>query len=328
VNTGSQIPQSNSHREPVLRTYRLFGLTVASELVLDDVEAGEGDPDAIIRFGATPERLEAPTAGGQSWQASPGQILVTVAGIGRLHIRGGCEVVVTPEVGATADDLAYAVLRAAISSLLHQRQILVLHASAVRQPDGGGAIAVAGASTSGKSTVLFTCLQRGWEMVTDDIAALDIPPAGQVRIWSGNPVINLWRDALDHFAVDAGRLPALRSGVDKFKWRAPEPLSCTAPLSAVVVLTCSPLPGIRCERLQGARAFAALRANVRGLQIAASQHQPGTFMRLANAADRLSVFSICRPASDLNAAPVIVDLVDAIAANPQRFGEPIECEMG
>jgi len=285
--------------------------------VLDDVEAAEGDPDAIIRLGMAPERLEAPTAGGHSWQASPGHILVTVAGIARLHIRDGCEVVVTPEAGATAADLAYAVLRSAISSLLHQRQVLVLHASAVRQRDGG-AVAIAGASTSGKSTVLFAYLQRGGEMITDDIAALDIPPVGQVRIWSGNPVVGLWRDALDHFAVDAGGLPALRSRVDKFKWRAPEPSSRTAPLSAVVVLARSPVPVIHCEQLQGARAFDALRANVRGLQIAASQHEPGTFRRLAEVANRLPVFRICRPDSDLNAAPVIVDLIDAIIANPNR----------
>lgn len=296
-----------------LRTYRLFGLTVASELLLDDVQTGDGEPDATIHIGATPERLVSPTAGGSSWQASPGEILVTVDGIARIHVIGGCKVVVTPVDQVTAPDLAYAILRAAISSLLHQRQVLVLHASAV-QLHNRRAVAVAGPSTSGKSTVLFACLQRGWEMVTDDIAALEIPPVGAVRIASGHPVVNLWRDALEHFAVDAADLPLVRSRVEKFKWRAPDPLVHTAPLAAIVVLERGPSSSVRHERLGGVRAFAALRANVRGLQIAESQHPSGTFRRLAAVADRLPVFHVSRPDADITAVPVIVDLIAEIGA--------------
>ncbi len=305
------------------KTYRLFGLTVTSELELDDVEFGCGEPDATIRLGPTPECLAAPTVSGIRWQASPGHVLVTLADIARIHISAGREIVVTPFTAASAHDVAYAIMRAAIGSLLHQRHVLVLHASAVRLREDR-AVAVAGPSTSGKSTVLFACLQRGWGMITDDIAALEIPSAGEVRISPGNPVVSLWRDALDHFAVDAAHLQLVRSRVDKFKWPAPAaPPARSAPLSAVVVLERSQSPGVRCERLHGKRAFAALRANVRGLQVAEAQHLPGTFQRIAAAADRVPVFSISRPDSEFSAARTIVDLISAIAENPRQFAPPV-----
>lgn len=304
------------------RTYRLFGLTVTSELELDDVELGSGEPDAIIRLGSTPECLAAPTVSGIRWQASPGQVLVTLADIARIHIIAGREIVVTPFSAASTHDVAYAIMRAAIGSLLHQRHVLVLHASAVRLREDR-AVAVAGPSTSGKSTVLFACLQRGWGMITDDIAALEIPPAGEVRISPGNPVVSLWRDALDHFAVDATNLQLVRSRVDKFKWPAPAAPARSAPLSAVVVLERSQSRAVHCERLHGKRAFAALRANVRGLQVAEAQHLPGTFQRIAAAADRVPVFSISRPDADITAARTIVDLIAAIAENPRQFAPPV-----
>jgi hypothetical protein len=310
------IPNSVSAVRP-LRTYRLFGLTFASELELPDAEPATGTPDVRIHFGDAPQQLVAPVAAGRRWQASPGEALVSLAGIARLYITNGNDVSVAREPGATADDLAFAIMRSAIGPVLHQRRFLVLHASAIH-PQEGPAIAVAGPTRSGKSTVLFTSLRRGWRMITDDIAPIAAGASGEVCIWSGSPVVGLWRDTLDHFSVDADRLSVVRSRVSKFNYRSQSGTQAGAHiLGAVVLLEQEAKADLRCERLEGRQAFEATRANVRGLGLAEAQDRLGTFERVAAVVNSIPVFRITRPSGDLTAADRIVDTIAEIARKPR-----------
>jgi hypothetical protein len=49
----------------------------------------------------------------------------------------------------------------------------VVHGAAANRRDGGGAVALLGASMAGKSTLLVGLGQRGWKVVCDDLLAVD-----------------------------------------------------------------------------------------------------------------------------------------------------------
>ena len=82
--------------------------------------------------------------------------------------------------------LTHLILDHVIPTALSRFGHVVLHAAVVGEPDGsardsrGGAIAIAGQSGWGKSTVGSALAGRGYDHVADDCAAITLPPANGV----------------------------------------------------------------------------------------------------------------------------------------------------
>jgi hypothetical protein len=98
-------------------------------------------------------------------------------------------------------DTVSMLLGAVLGHLLRLRGVLCLHASVVAI--AGGAIAIIGASGTGKSTTAAALAARGLAVLSDDIAALDWQEnlaAGQLRdrVWvqPGYPSLRLWEPSL------------------------------------------------------------------------------------------------------------------------------------
>jgi len=79
--------------------------------------------------------------------------------------------------------------------LLHQREEIVLHASAVRV--NGRAILFCGASGAGKSTLAAVLAQRGLPLITDDVCAITLSPAGAPMVHSDGLHLKLWAQAIE-----------------------------------------------------------------------------------------------------------------------------------
>jgi hypothetical protein len=75
------------------------------------------------------------------------------------------------------EDCLRAVVFAVNTAAVDTVELPALHALAVASDDG--AIVLAGASGSGKSTTAATLVQHGWRYLSDEVAALD--PSGRVR---------------------------------------------------------------------------------------------------------------------------------------------------
>ncbi len=221
--------------------YRLFSLGVTSELPLS-LPAAEADEAEVMV-----EVVTGPVAarGALLWHE------VTSAFTCR---RDGAEVVLAwPaarfRIGATRvvvdsqdHEAAAALLVPAVwSVVLAAHGLEALHGSAVEHD--GRAIAILGASGSGKSTAALTLLDRGWRLVTDDLLTFD----AEGHAVAGPPYLRLCPDR------GMGR-PAVRDAAGKVRLVAaasPEPVS----LAALVVLADE---HTRCAPLRGAAAVAAL----------------------------------------------------------------------
>ena len=220
--------------------HRLFGLAVASELPLPLPPAAER-PDAVEVVAGRVAPL-----GTVLWQAPPpvpfacrrdGTAIVLDWATARFRV-GAARVVIDAEDDRAAVDL---LIPAVWSVVLAARGFEALHGCAVERD--GRAVAVLGASGTGKSTAALALLDRGWRVVTDDLLALD--PAG--RAIPGPAFVRLCPDRA------AGRVGQHDAG-GKLRMAA---TACPAPvpLAAVVVLA-DEHPG--CAPLRGAAAVAAL----------------------------------------------------------------------
>jgi len=218
------------------RDYGVAGLRIRSQVPIAgwrEVERAGGDPDVWIR----PGRVDAPAVEGGSHSSrvvvDGERLVIVVGGVARYAAVGGREVVIDAEPGARPEDLLLYLTGAAFGAILHQRGVFPLHGSAVLV--GGEAVALAGPSRAGKSTLAAALSHRGHTLVTDDVAALVRLPDGRVGVWAGAARVKLDPDALAVVQeTPAGlegaggtrrkyQLPVGRAGLDV---EAPLPLRC------------------------------------------------------------------------------------------------------
>lgn len=217
--------------------YRLSGLSVRSEIALPGMTplAGDhGQADVTIGRGAVPHALENATVLGPTWQISGNRFLLTIPDIARFLLTAGREITFEPEPGADDADIPIFLLGTVFGILLHQREEIVLHASAVRV--NGRAILFCGASGAGKSTLAAALAQRGLPLITDDVCAITLSPAGTPLVHSDGRHLKLWTQAIERLDLSARRGAPVRNRLEKFYVELGESSSEPLPLGAVYVL--------------------------------------------------------------------------------------------
>jgi len=243
------------------RAYRVFGLTVRSEIPLPELlPAPEGaEADVVITLGRLPaiegeipENFAATDAGG----------VLNVAGAGRYLIRGGREILVEPDPAGSERHLRLYLLGSAFGAILHQRNLLPLHSNAMEI--AGHAVAFLGASGAGKSTMAAWFHDRGYPVLADDVCVVTLGSDGAPLAHPGIPRLRLWRDALEASGRDVEDHEHAFDDADKYNVRtrtsdAGSPL----PLAAIYLLD-RPDSGaleLAITGLQGLDAIEALVAN-------------------------------------------------------------------
>lgn len=147
--------------------------------------------------------LDSVTAGGVLWQADHRRFLLDVPEVARYLVEDGQRIIIdeTADAEATARHLCMAPLAA----LLYQRGMLAFHAAALTNENG--AILLAGDSGAGKSTLLMELLQRGWNLLADDLTAAGLDVDGRVIILPTSSEVALWPDVLEGLGIESNSLP-------------------------------------------------------------------------------------------------------------------------
>jgi len=194
--------------------YQAFGLCWHSpQLPLPELPAG-GDGPLVEISPDDPQHWPALPAGRHDTpfvQMAPGELQLTLAGIGRFRVRGGESISWWREhEGVSDQDICTFLLGSAVGALLIQRGLLVLHGNALEK--NGQAIVCLGHSGAGKSTLAYALMLQGWRLLADDLVA--VSPDGLVL--PGIPRIKLWHDAAKAFGLDPEQLPPIRQGMHKY----------------------------------------------------------------------------------------------------------------
>ena len=153
--------------------------------------------------------------------ANPARLLVVAPdsfGVADAR-RGDAVAYVTFERLASGTDFVEGLLEALTLFLLNARDREPLHAAGIVRD--GVAILLAGPSGTGKSTLCYAASRRGYGILGDDAAYVQMQP--QLRIWGRPGTIRVPPEARHHFA-ELGLVPASRmpNGKTKILVEVPE----------------------------------------------------------------------------------------------------------
>ena len=279
-------------------------------------EAGEGDPDAQIVYGAVPAELAEPSMVGARFEAAAGVLLLRIEGVARYLVTGGRRIIVEPEPQALDQHVRLFLLSVALSALLHQRHDLVLHGSAIRV-DGGCAVFL-GESGSGKSTLALAFRGRGYPVLADDLSVVRAGREGRLELQPGFPEAKLWLDSLASLNISAESLRRIQRSLEKRALPLDASFSPEAlPVPPIYLLRPHRYDEIGITPVSGSRRFRILRNQTyRFRYLKGSGSQFEHFRTVVQLAQQASIAIVTRPRTPLR----IAELADRLELDFRSSG--------
>lgn len=296
----------------MVKRYHIFGLSIVSALPLPaktESVRTTYPPDIVIGYGDTPDDLSVPVTKGIRFQAAPGEFLLRVDNVARFYVQEGNRITITPERGASEDDILIFLIGSAMGALLHQRNILVLHSSAIAV--NGQSIAFCGPSGIGKSTLAAGFHKRGYTFLADDLCAITLCD-GSPAVIPGFPRLKLWADTLKKLNTCAGQLKSVRWGVDLEKYFLPVDSSqhLPVPLQGVFILKSTNTDKLEVTSLPGNEKIDPLIENTYRMRfLHGLGGKKGHFKQCAAVATKAEVCRVVRPDKGF----LLEELMDLVA---------------
>lgn len=201
--------------------YRLFDLEIVSDFELPEVplqQINERDiklPQIRVLAGRVLSSLEQSTLVDGWFWCSPTKALFKFHGIADFMVEGGHTITVALEDGASESDMRVFLFGSAIGAVLHQRQLIPLHISAVDTPYGVWAFT--GQSGAGKSTIATALsLKNNWPLLCDDVAVIKPLTNTTNSLSFGVNRVKLWDDAIDLLGISRKSLTRDLIRTEKF----------------------------------------------------------------------------------------------------------------
>ena len=297
--------------------YWLSDLKIVSDIELPELVPWSGacsvPADVVFRVGQVPLGLDdlrqvcgGPDASGET------RYLLKLRDKTKILVESGREVVIESGPGVERTDTRAILMGPVQAVLWHQRGLLPLHASAIAVT--GRAVALAGPSGVGKSTLAAAFSTRGHAVLSDDICIVNTRNGATVL--SSTPRLRLWRQALDHFGISSDGLPRALSRSEKYviegHWVGAEQQQ----LAAVILLSRGACREVTIRRVRGRSAFSSLQDAVHMFGIARSLgFEAAIFTALGQMFDAgVTVWELSVP-DDLACLDQAVEKVSAVACS-------------
>ncbi len=279
-------------------SYRISGLSVRSEIDLPGViaiPASAAAPDVTIRRAQIPAALEGASDHGPTWAIAGDRFLFQIPGVARFLLTAGRDIAFEEDADTPAHDVAIFLIGTVFGTLLHQRDHIVLHASAVRV--NGKAVLFCGASGAGKSTIAAALGRRGYDFVSDDVCAITLDAAGVPMVQPDGRQLKLWAETIGQLELAGARGQPVRNRLEKFYVEPGQAFAQALPMGAVYALRETRPPkrdGI--ERPNIVDAALVIRRNAyRPRLVVALQQKTQYFQSAVNIATKAGVFFFTRP---------------------------------
>ena len=295
--------------------FTAYNLSIESELALPELPLctqSVGAPDVTVRFAKVPpEGLPEGKKLGPFLWVTPDQLWLQVPRVARFWIKAGNSIDIDPEPGIDEDSLRVFLLGSALGALLFQRGHLVLHGNAIRI--GNQVMVCVGQSGAGKSTLAAGFMQRGYDILADDVVPVD----AQCRALPGFPRIKLWQDVADKLNIDTSGLQRIRPGIEKFNYPLSPLDSAPLPIRWVYILRSDPADAFTFTPIQGMQRFLPLRANTYRVKYLEGMSLKAEHLKLCGQlASSIRLARVARPKSGFKLDGLIDHLLADMAANP------------
>jgi len=244
--------------------YLVAGLKVRSEIALPELipcSPANDEPDVEIRYAPVPKSLAGATQSIREAEIAENAVLIKIPGVARYHVKDGNQILVEAEPGTQDKELRLFLLGSALGAIYFQRGFFPLHASVV--VINGNAVAFAGDSCAGKSTMAAWMNAQGYPLICDDVCVIRFDDHHRPLAYPGFPRLKLWSDTLKEFDIDASKLQRDHFRTDKYHLSVSGRFGTDpVPLRHINVLQFSDShPEPRIEDIQPAQAVHLLRNN-------------------------------------------------------------------
>jgi hypothetical protein len=177
-----------------------YGLTIASEIEFPELLPFDFETaDVTIHLGKTPEILTGANVINRVGVCiSPTEYLFKFLNTAKYYTANGNSIIVEPMPGTDYQSVRLFVLSNAMAAILHQRDTICLHASAIEY--GEGVVLFCGISGAGKSTTATMLQQKGYKVISDDVCVLKAEGDFVTSVPS-YPMMKLWEDSFEKTGV-------------------------------------------------------------------------------------------------------------------------------
>lgn len=276
--------------------YYCYGFRILSDVCISGLgEAVEPRPtvgDVRIEIGQSDAAEFASFVTGYSF-IGPDTIALHLPDLATFLITGGERIRVYPSRGIGPEDIRPYLLGSAIGAAMHQRGMLPLHASSVRT--ARGVVAFSAPCGYGKSTIAAGLWQRGFDMLSDDILALNEDAPGRFACMRGVPALKLLPDAAARLDAASLAHKELNDITGKYYISTGAPhLTDALPLWRIYFLHEG--DEVRIRKLSGADSMAYAVSNIfRAELIGMLNAQRRLLPQMASVLSGVSCFSLERP---------------------------------
>lgn len=175
--------------------YSIFGLIIDSCIELPQLPEGQGIPQIRIEWGDVPPTLEESHKITPRFQAKPGCILIIGENVARILVTHGNHIQVQKLHGAHDAAVRSFILSSALGAILHQRNLLPLHASGIKTQNK--CVIFCGRPGTGKSTIASLFIRRGYHLHTDDVCVIKLDEEQNPIVFPTYPQLKLWADVIE-----------------------------------------------------------------------------------------------------------------------------------
>lgn len=297
--------------------YRVYGLTVASEIELPELRLEKSaNPDVNICLGEVPKNLPGLTEEGVLYQAAEDDFLFRMEHIGAFRVQNGSQITVRPVPDCSPTLMRVFLLGSVFGALLHQKEILPLHGSAVAT--GNEALLITGRSSSGKSTLAAALSAKGYSFITDDISAV-FPGEVRFSVAPGIPQMKLWKDVMKTLQLEEDDIKQIRPEVEKYRRVVLHGFTRQSlPVSKIIVLNSKNSPDIEISEIWGMEKFELLSSNTYRYQfVNGLQKSQSHFQSITDLAKKTRVFQVQRPSSPLLIDELSEQVIKHIINDPE-----------
>ncbi len=283
-----------------MHNYWGFGLNIKSEIAFPELLVHNSDSsDVQICMGTVPASIEGvfidePEV---NYTINNNELLFRVKNIAKYYATNGNSIIVEIEdIKNEMRTIRLYILATVMASVLLQRKLLPLHASAIIMDNQ--LILITGDSGAGKSTALAGLIKKGHAVFSDDVIVLHNKLATVVATAS-YPMIKLWDDTmvkLEHELFD-DRSFIIKPGMDKYGIFFHKQFNQNSyAVKKIIILKKNGINQIVSRKITGAEIFKELAKQIyRPMLLQDNNLLLLTFNLFSSLMNTVSVYEITRP---------------------------------
>jgi hypothetical protein len=240
--------------------YKAFGLCMVSEILMPELSQTNSPEEQInvaIKRTDLTEFWYKSVKQDEIYIVKENLFMFQVPDTAIFSVQDGDTIHVSPMNGADDAKIRLFILGTCMGALLMQRKILPLHGSAIAID--GKAYAFVGNSGAGKSTLASAFLNRGYQLLSDDVVAVTFSESQVPMVMPAYPQQKLWQQSLVEFGMETSSYQSIFQRETKYLVPVSNHfLSDPLPLAGVFELSNTASEKVEIRPIEGLTRFSTL----------------------------------------------------------------------